>query len=69
MEINLKIERFLRRYGVAPTTFGRRVARDPRLVHDMRRGRCLRPAMAARAEAFMADYERELSQMPMADAA
>jgi hypothetical protein len=56
MEINRKIERFLRQYGMAPATFGRRVARDPRLVRDMRRGRELRPPMAAKAEAFIAAY-------------
>lgn len=56
MHINRKIEHFLRLHGMAPTTFGRHVARDPRLVLDMRNGRCLRTAMAQRAEAFMAAY-------------
>ena len=54
---------------MAPTTFGRRVARDPRLVLDMRNGRCLRPAMALRAEAFMAAYERQLGLPDMQEAA
>jgi 2,4-dienoyl-CoA reductase-like NADH-dependent reductase (Old Yellow Enzyme family) len=56
MEINRKIERFLRRYDMAATTFGRQAVRDPRLVHDMRKGRCLRGHTTARAEAFMAAY-------------
>ncbi|MGL5837724.1 MAG: hypothetical protein ACRCY3_04410 [Sphingorhabdus sp.] len=60
MEINRKIERFLRRYDMAPTTFGRLAVRDPRLVHDMRRGRCLRSVMAARIESFMDAYEHRL---------
>jgi hypothetical protein len=64
MEINRKIERFLRQYGVAPATFGRRVAGDPRLVRDMRRGRELRAPMAAKAEAYMAAYiEAEAAAM------
>jgi hypothetical protein len=56
MEINHKIECFLRQYRMAPTTFGRRVAGDPRLVLDMRRGRELRAPMVAKAEAFMASH-------------
>jgi hypothetical protein len=64
MEINHKIERFLRKYGMAPATFGRRVARDPRLVLDMRRGRELRAPMVAKAEAFMAAHiEAEAAAM------
>ena len=69
MHINRKIERFLRQHDMAPTTFGRRVARDPRLVLDMRNGRCLRPAMVLKAEAFMAAFERHLSLLDMRAAA
>ncbi|MGC1469234.1 MAG: hypothetical protein WA793_07615 [Sphingorhabdus sp.] len=69
MHINRKIERFLRRHDMAPTTFGRRVARDPRLVLDMRNGRCLRPAMVLKAEAFMAAFERHLDLLDMREAA
>ncbi|MBK7163677.1 MAG: hypothetical protein IPH79_14880 [Sphingomonadales bacterium] len=69
MHINRKIERFLRQHDMAPTTFGRRVARDPRLVLDMRNGRCLRPAMVLKAEAFMAAFERHLSLLDMREAA
>lgn len=69
MHINRKIERFLRQHDVAPTTFGRRVARDPRLVLDMRNGRCLRPAMVLKAEAFMAAFERHLDLLDMREAA
>ncbi len=69
MHINRKIERFLRQHDMAPTTFGRRVARDPRLVLDMRNGRCLRPAMVLRAEAFMAAFERHLDLLDMREAA
>lgn len=69
MHINRKIERFLRQHDMAPTTFGRRVARDPRLVLDMRNGRCLRTAMELKAEAFMAAYERHLDLLNMQEAA
>lgn len=63
MYINRKIEVFLRRHAMAPTTFGRRVARDPRLVLDMRNGRSLRAPMVLKAEAFMAAYEQHLDLM------
>lgn len=69
MHINRKIEHFLRCHGMAPTTFGRRVARDPRLVLDMRNGRCLRMSMVLKAEAFMAAYERHLDLLQMQAAA
>lgn len=59
MHINRTIERFLARYAMPPTTFGRRVTGDPRLVLDMRRGRELRAPMIARAEAFMEAYAAE----------
>jgi hypothetical protein len=42
------VERHLRKTGMAPTRFGRTVARDPRLVHDMRRGREIGPKLAMR---------------------
>jgi len=47
------IERFLNRTGLAPTTFGRLAACDPRLVFDLRNGREPREAMQARVEHFM----------------
>lgn len=62
MHINRRIERFLIQYDYPPTKFGRTVARDPRLVFDMRRGRELRPAMIARAERFMSSYEAEIAE-------
>jgi hypothetical protein len=56
MHINRKIERFLIRYNMPATKFGRLSVRDPRLVLDMRGGRELRAPMITRVEAFMADY-------------
>ena len=66
MHINRKIERFLIQYDMPATKFGRLVARDPRLVLDMRNGRELRMPMIARAETFMTAYAimiaRDLAQ-------
>ena len=62
MHINRRIERFLILYNYPATKFGRMVAHDPRLVHDMRRGREVREAMIARAEAFMAKHATEIAE-------
>lgn len=48
------IQRYLRHTGMAPTRFGRCAINDPRLVEDLRRGRELRPATAARIAAYIA---------------
>lgn len=50
----IRIDRYLRHTGVARTRFGRQVAQDPRLIDDMRRGRCLRSGLARRVDAFLA---------------
>jgi hypothetical protein len=34
-----QVETYLRRTGMPPTKFGREAVRDPRFVHDLRRGR------------------------------
>ena len=47
------IERFLRHTGIAPTTFGRLAAADPRLVFDLRNGREPRKGLRLRVEHFM----------------
>lgn len=48
-----KVERYLRASGMSATAFGRRVARDPRLVHDLRRGREVGARLRARIESFI----------------
>jgi hypothetical protein len=53
MHLLRRIERYLRASGTPPTRFGREAARDPRLVHDMRRGREPRSAMTARVSAYL----------------
>jgi hypothetical protein len=54
MSMHWKIEKFLKRTNMSPTRFGRLAARDPRLVHDLRRGRELGGPLAARLDAFIA---------------
>lgn len=60
MTLLRRIERYLRRTGIRPTTFGRNAARDPRLVFDIRRGREPRPTLARRLGAYLDAREAEL---------
>lgn len=48
-----EIEAVLREKRVAPSRFGRGALNDPRLVFDLRRGRRLTPANAARVRAYV----------------
>ena len=48
------IELYLEMTGTAPSRFGRDAVGDARLVHDLRRGRRLRPATALRLSAYLA---------------
>ncbi len=50
----MEIERCLRKRNIAASRFGREVARDPRFVFDLRRGREPRPRTQARVLAFIA---------------
>lgn len=54
MHLLRHIERFLKESGVAPTRFGRESVRDPRLVHDLRRGREPGARMRRRVEHYIA---------------
>jgi 2,4-dienoyl-CoA reductase-like NADH-dependent reductase (Old Yellow Enzyme family) len=51
--VRRQIEKFLRDSGMSATRFGREVARDPRLVHDLRRGREPGAGMVARITAYL----------------
>lgn len=53
MSLLKRVEEELRRTGVAASRFGREVAGDPRLVHDMRRGRQLGGKLRSRVESYM----------------
>lgn len=48
-----RIDHYLRATATPITRFGRIAANDPRLVADMRRGRRIGAAMAARIEAVL----------------
>lgn len=54
MTVLVKIDRYLRQTGMPMTKFGRLAVGDPRLVHDLRRGRQPREPMVARIESFIA---------------
>lgn len=56
----VEIDAFLRRHDMAPTRFGRNVAKDPDLVLDMRRGRQPRESITTRARAYMARLDGEI---------
>jgi len=58
MSVHRRIEKFLRATEMPPSTFGRRAVGDPRLVHDMRRGRELRERTIAKVNAFLAAQVR-----------
>ena len=51
-----KIEHFLRHHRMAPTTFGRLAAHDPRFVLDLRNGRTPRDNTECHVEHFMNNY-------------
>lgn len=55
MEMTLlrRVEAELRRSGITASRFGMEAAGDPRLVHDMRRGRRPRPKLACRLDAYL----------------
>ena len=57
MNLLRRIERHLVRSRTPPTAFGRGAIGDPRLVFDLRRGRCLRGSTAARIEAYLTECE------------
>lgn len=61
MELLERIEAYLSTAQTSASRFGRRAAGDPRLVLDMRGGRCLRRKTASRLEAYLAFCEKELS--------
>jgi hypothetical protein len=55
MHIRNRIERYLRASGTPPTRFGRQVARDPRLVDDLRNGREMGAALHHKVSAYLAE--------------
>lgn len=49
----MQIERYLRTTGMAATRFGCEAMRDPRFVHDLRKGRTPGPRTQSIVEHFM----------------
>ena len=54
-----RIEAFLKRTGMRPSTFGRAAVRDGLLVAELRRGRRPRPVTERRVHAYLDRAERE----------
>jgi len=54
----LRIDRLLRHTRTPATRFGRQAIGDPNLVRQLRRGRQMRPATAARVLAYLAQQEK-----------
>ena len=48
-----EVEKFLRRWEIPPTRFGRDAVGDPRFVFDLRNGREPRPATVERVQAYL----------------
>lgn len=57
MSLLIRIDRYLRRTGTSPSTFGRRTVNDPRLVRDLRAGRMPGARVCARVEAVLREAE------------
>lgn len=53
MCVLIKIDKYLRRTGMPVSKFGRLAVNDPRLVHDLKRGRQPGRTIVARIEAFI----------------
>lgn len=53
------VEKFLRKYDMPATKFGRLAAHDPRFVLDLRMGRIPRAATEARIRRWMDAYTPE----------
>ena len=51
------VESFLSRHGISASQFGRDAAQDPRLVTDLRAGRCPRPPLDQRVRGFIDGFE------------
>ena len=56
-EFQLKIEQFMKRHGLTPTTFGLWAMNDSRFVFDIRNGRDCLGATIRRVYRFMAEHE------------
>lgn len=58
-DILTRIEAFLERHEMPPSTFGREATGEPQLIKSMREGRSPSHRVLERIGTFMADYDRE----------
>ena len=56
MDVQQRINRYLKATAMPPTKFGRLAVNDPRLVHDMHNGRQLGRAITRRIERFIDEH-------------
>jgi hypothetical protein len=56
MTLLYAIETYLRRTNLPPSRFGRDAVRDPRLVHDLRRGRSPGPDLERRVRDYINNH-------------
>lgn len=64
MSLLHEIETCLRLTNEPPSRFGRHSAKDPRLVHDLRRGRQPGPALERRVLAYISQQIASLPDTP-----
>lgn len=62
MSLLFQIENCLRLTNVPPSRFGREAVKDPRIVHDLRRGRQPGPRMEKRLQAHIARIMAERAE-------
>lgn len=65
MSLLFQIENCLRLTRLPPSRFGREAVKDPRIVHDLRRGRQPGRRMQERLQAYMASVMAEGSASPV----
>ena len=63
MTLLRRVERYLRRTGVPPTTFGREAANDSNLVFDLRCGRECRSPLTRRIDAYLEAAEQKAADL------
>ena len=61
-EIKTKIDAFLAKTGMAPSTFGIRAMKSGHFVTDLRNGRTPRPSTLARVDDYISGHEAELQR-------
>jgi hypothetical protein len=64
MSLLHEIETCLRLTNEPPSRFGRHSAKDPRLVHDLRRGRQPGPSLERRVQAYILQQIANLPDTP-----